>query len=562
MHLCELDDSNNTHVFDVEIGGTSTFIDVDVSGLVGDFHAMTLETVTVITDGVLSLRFSAKLGHAFVSAIEINLLAPHLAHAVASGPYTAVDVNGTGFAYVPVDGRASHTHAPEFDLTEWKWFEGNTLVGQGELTHLLLSVGEHLITLRVVDAGSNESAETTTVTVLGQGSPVVSSLDPSTGDVAGMNSVTIKGFGFNFIPSEITVHFGSQNLTGPEQITVVDSFTILVHQAPAQALAFPVTVAVSTPIGERSNSAVYTYTSGQTIEWSSSPLLDMFGPTSLAFDHNKKLYIGTIDGKVAKLTLNDAGDTIVESLVSTKVADSDPGRQRSILGLAFDPMDAGLANPPLYLSHSQTFHGGSFSSAGGAINGKISRLSGANLDVLTDVVTGLPVSDHDHGECVVPRDAHKLDGSRPFSPIFPSLVLTVDVSTPAVNALEFTDHGSILVLLGGNTNGGVAGALSGSRKLKDNVLSAAMIEVHLSKPAFDGFLTYDAPIDGNLVGSCVGSVEVFASGLRSSYDFVIHSNGKIYATVRVWLSVIDHHMQFASPSPNQCHFSTSQRRFL
>ena len=136
------------------------------------------------------------------------------------------------------------------------------------------------------------------------------------------------------------------------------------------------------------------------------------------------------------------------------------------------------------------------------------------------------------------------------------------MSNSAVNALEFTDNGSLLVVLGSNTNGGVPGALSGSRKMKENVLSAAMLEVHLSKPDFYGFLTYDAPNDGNLIGRCVGSVEVFASGLRSSYDFVIHSNGKIYATVRVWLSVIDHHIQSALPSPNQNRSSTSQRRFL
>lgn len=116
----------------------------------------------------------------------------------------------------------------------------------------------------------------------------------------------------------------------------------------------------------------------------------------------------------------------------------------------------------------------------------------------------------------------------------------VGVTNPAVNALEFTDNGSLLVVLGSNTNGGVPGALSGSRKMKENVLSAAMIEVHLSKPDFYGFLTYDAPDDGNLSGRCVGSVDVFASGLRNAYDFVIHSNGKIYATVRGWSSVIDH----------------------
>ena len=101
----------------------------------------------------------------------------------------------------------------------------------------------------------------------------------------------------------------------------------------------------------------------------------------------------------------------------------------------------------------------------------------------------------------------------------------------AVNALEFTDYGSLLVTVGGNTNGGVPGALSASRRLKEGVLSAALLEVHLSKPNFDGFLTYDAPDDGKLTGTCVGSVEVYSSGLRNCYDFIIHSNGKIYATV-------------------------------
>jgi len=56
-----------------------------------------------------------------------------------------------------------------------------------------------------------------------------------------------------------------------------------------------------------------------------------------------------------------------------------------------------------------------------------------------------------------------------------------------------------------------------------------MLVAHVSDPAFDGVLTYDAEDDGNLVGG-VGSVEVFASGLRSAYDFIFHSNGRLYAT--------------------------------
>ena len=80
-----------------------------------------------------------------------------------------------------------------------------------------------------------------------------------------------------------------------------------------------------------------------------------------------------------------------------------------------------------------------------------------------------------------------------------------------------------------NTNSGVKGALSGSQLLKENVLSAAMLVAHVSDPSFDGFLTYDAEDDGNLVGG-VGSVEVFASGLRSAYDFIFHSSGRIFST--------------------------------
>jgi hypothetical protein len=67
------------------------------------------------------------------------------------------------------------------------------------------------------------------------------------------------------------------------------------------------------------------------------------------------------------------------------------------LGLAFDPMDAGLTNPPVYITSSFYFHGESNSSSGEAINGKVHRVSGANLDIVENIITGLPVSDSDHG---------------------------------------------------------------------------------------------------------------------------------------------------------------------
>ena len=100
-----------------------------------------------------------------LSAIEIKLLAPHLAHAVAGGPYTGVDVDGDGFGVVSVDSSESHTHATGKALIDWTWKEGATIIGQGETTSLTLPVGNHTVSLTVVDDGGNDSTEDVLVTV-------------------------------------------------------------------------------------------------------------------------------------------------------------------------------------------------------------------------------------------------------------------------------------------------------------------------------------------------------------------------------------------------------------
>lgn len=110
-------------------------------------------------------------------------------------------------------------------------------------------------------------------------------------------------------------------------------------------------------------------------------------------------------------------------------------------------------------------------------------------------MTGLPVSDHDHG----------------------------------VNGLLFGDQGELYILLGGNTNAGVEGGLSGSRLQKENELSAAVLVAHLQREDFNGSLVYDAKDDGNLLEG--SGIEVFASGLRNPFDIVLHSQtGNLYAT--------------------------------
>jgi hypothetical protein len=85
----------------------------------------------------------------------------------------------------------------------------------------------------------------------------------------------------------------------------------------------------------------------------------------------------------------------------------------AILGMSFHPGDTNSTNPDVYVSHSQLFH----NTYDGYV-GRISKVGGATLQTVTPVITGLPVSHHDHG----------------------------------VNGIDFGDHGEIYIM-----NGGVRG---------------------------------------------------------------------------------------------------------
>ena len=150
-------------------------------------------------------------------------------------------------------------------------------------------------------------------------------------------------------------------------------------------------------------------------------------------------------------------------------------------------------NPDVYFTASGFFHKGTLSSSLPAVNGRIRRASGPNLENVVDIITGLPVSDLDHG----------------------------------VNAVEFGDNGEIYFNVGSNTNGGVPGPLSNSRLLKESFLSGASIVAYISHPDFNGNIKYTADDDGNMIAA---GIDIFASGLRNAYGILRHTNGKMYAT--------------------------------
>ena len=283
----------------------------------------------------------------------------------------------------------SHTHGPGLVLTEWTWKKGSTVLGTGQTANLKLPVGKHTVSLTVTDSGMFASTEATTMTVNPFGYPYVGSLSPSSGNIAGGYAVTINGSGFSSA-TDLIVHFGLTKIKG-SAIQVVNQSTIKVF-APVETVAVPVQVAVeSISLGATSNAMTFTYVSVP-IQWDSKQLATFDdSPTAGCFGPDGKLYIGTGQGKLTKITL-DNNFNVVNAVVSTV------SQWRAILGITFDPMSANNENPPVYFTSSQLFHGESRSSAGKAINGRIQRASGANLDVVEIIVSGLPVADMDHGK--------------------------------------------------------------------------------------------------------------------------------------------------------------------
>ena len=313
---------------------------------------------------------------------------------------------------------ASHTHGLGLIVTDWVWKEGATVIGTGELTQLSLPIGVHNVALTITDSGNNDSTEPTTITILPFGYPDVESISPVSGSVAGGSELTITGTGFSSTSSELIVHFGLTDLTGSD-ILVVDATTIKVA-VPYQAVAVPVQLSVeSISLNATSNSMTFTYETAVPIKWTSALITYFPSVTVAAFSPVGTLYAANSQGHIARIVFD------------------------AILGMAFDPMtSADTPDPWVYFSSSKLFHGGSQSSSGNAINGKIQRARGANLEIVEDIVTGLPVADMDHG---TPTD---LLYGWILLVIKYLLTLPLVLSGLAVNGIDFGNKGELYIQIG------------------------------------------------------------------------------------------------------------------
>lgn len=218
------------------------------------------------------------------------------------------------------------------------------------------------------------------------------------------------------------------------------------------------------------------------------PLANTIGRHStLTMGPDGKLYATTIDGLIKRFPVNPDG-TLGTPEIIYSLQDAYGARQaRLLIGFTFDPSST-ASNLIAWVSHSSfVFQNGP------DWDGKLTKLSGNNLQTVQDVIVNLPRSTKDH--------------------------LTNSIAFGPDNALYFT-QGSVSAM-------GKEDKTWGLRP--ERLLSAAVLRLDVSKlgslplnaRTSEGGGTYN-PYAAN------APLTIYASGTRNAYDLVWHSNGKLY----------------------------------
>ena len=224
--------------------------------------------------------------------------------------------------------------------------------------------------------------------------------------------------------------------------------------------------------------------------------------TTLTIGPDDKLYGLAVGGEIHRWAINADGSL---GTVQTLTTLPDQYGSRLAIGLAFAPT-ATAQNLVAYVTHSSLVF-----SNGPAWDGRLSRLSGANLQSETLLVTRLPRSVRDH-----------LANSIAFRPGEP-------------DALYF--------LMGSNTAGGAPDGAWGNRP--ERLLSAALLRLDLTRlptalpldaQTSMSLSVINAASSGSLTMSdgtynpyaTLAPLTLYATGIRNAYDLVWHTNGQAY----------------------------------
>ncbi|MBD2502153.1 Kelch repeat-containing protein [Anabaena azotica] len=216
-------------------------------------------------------------------------------------------------------------------------------------------------------------------------------------------------------------------------------------------------------------------------------------PTAMVLGQDGRLYVTELLGTIHAFRLNYETQTVIDEQIIDTIRTSQGNVPRLTLGIDTDPAST-PDNVILWVAHSdgKILPNGTFD---GAVNsGIVSRLSGTGFATIENVITGLPRAIANH----------------------------------ATNSIHFGPDGKLYLAQGGNTGAGAPNtAPSEFGDRPEQPLSAALLVADVNAPGFQGSCA--TPIGQfGIPETC--NVQVYASGLRNSYDFVWHSNGSLYAT--------------------------------
>ncbi|MEO7800835.1 MAG: Ig-like domain-containing protein, partial [Ginsengibacter sp.] len=211
--------------------------------------------------------------------------------------------------------------------------------------------------------------------------------------------------------------------------------------------------------------------------------------SSITIGPDNKLYAITIDGIIKRFTINTYGTLGTPQLIYSLQDETGTRQKRLAVGLAFDPTST-ATNLIAWVTHS------SFMFVNGPDwDGKLTKLSGSNLENVQDVLINLPRSKKDH--------------------------LTNSIGFGPDNNLYFTQ--------GSNSGMGRADNNWGLRS--EHLLSAAVLKLNLS---LIGGITLPLDVKTSEGGGFYdpfainAPLKIYASGIRNAYDLLWHSNGQLY----------------------------------
>jgi N-acetylneuraminic acid mutarotase len=333
--------------------------------------------------------------------------------------------------------------------------------------------------------------------------PHVVDVDPNNGatDVSTSASVTLV----LSVPSNpATISGSTVQLVAPGNVVVPGTYNSdaagsLVSFTPSAPLAMNTSYLVRTTAGLQTTDGTSfeifqsTFTTGTaqtppaSLAHTRTTFADVPSATSVALGPDGRLYVANGYGQLLRFTVNPDGTAAGAPLEIDHWT-----FQRTITGIAFDPAST-PSNLKLWVSHGEL---GNQDMAN--FTGKVSVLTGSNLENMRDVIVGLPRSVADHMN----------------------------------NGITFGPDGRLYLAQGSLNGYGAPDRYWGFRP--EAPLSAAILAADVNGDSRFATtpvdVTTDAPTAYNPFDANA-PVKLYATGTRNPYDLVWHSGGKLFVPI-------------------------------